>query len=279
MLMNIKHIDIQNQYNQGERDFQKLQLRRVDLRNHKLQGVNLAGADLSYADLRDVDLSNANLSNCYFNEANLSGANLRGANLQGAYLIKAYLTNVCLKKAILKEAYFTGSFLTKADLTQADLSGTFFNSVHVSGAIFKKATYDNMTRFDKSFDPNILGMEITSSLTKTAAKKISIGDLITHFESIVTITSNYLGGKVTAKNFEESRPDIEWLQNFTIDQKGKISFTGMMNNQATIIQLKWFEKWTNTFIKKCSIIIQDLPDIIEQKNLKVDSFIKKSVAS
>ncbi|BAQ60530.1 pentapeptide repeat family protein [Geminocystis sp. NIES-3708] len=278
MIRNTATIDIQTQYNQGERDFPKLQLRRIDLRNNKLRGINLAGSDLSYADLRDVDLTNANLSNCYLNEANLSGANLSGANLKGAYLIKAYLTRVSFKKAILKETYLTGSFLTKADLSQADLCGAFLNGAHLNGANFREAVYDNSTRFDKSFEPNSLGMKISSSFQQTAARKVSIGDITSNFESIASITSHYLGGTITAKNFEDSRPDVEWLQQFCMDKKGKISFTGTMSNQATMMQLKWFEKWTNAFIKKSSIIIQDLPNIIEEKHLTVEYLIKNNVA-
>lgn len=278
MLSNNYNTDIKTQYSQGERDFPKMQLRRIDLRNSNLKGINLQGSDLSYADLRDTDLSNANLSNCYFNEANLSGANLSGANLTGAYLIKAYLTKTSFKKAILKEAYFTGSFLTKANLMKADLSGTFLNGAHLNGAIFEGASYDNTTRFDRCFDPVSLGMTLLSSFQTSASKKITIAQVITNFESIASITSCYLGGTITSKNFNESRPDIEWLQQFSMDKQGKITFTGTLTHQATMMQLKWLEKWTNTFIKRCSMIIQDLPNIIEEKHLTVDYLIKNNAA-
>lgn len=278
MLVNNYNTDIKTQYNQGERDFPKMQLRRIDLRNSNLKGINLQGSDLSYADLRDADLSNANLSNCYFNEANLSGANLTGANLTGAYLIKAYLTKTDFKKAVLKETYFTGSFLTKANFMKADLSGAFLNGAHLNGAIFQGASYDNTTRFDRCFDPTTLGMTLLSSFQVSASKKITIAQVITNFESIASITSCYLGGMITAKNFNESRPEIEWLQQFSMDKQGKISFTGTLTHQATMMQLKWLEKWTNAFIKKCSLIIQDLPNIIEEKHLTVDYLIKNNVA-
>lgn len=242
--------DISTQYIQGERNFRKLQLRKTDLKNSKLRQINLAGSDLSYADLRYADLSNADLSNCYFDNADLSGANLSGANLKGASLIKAYLTKANFQKAILKEAYLTDSFLTNTDFTKADLSGAFLNGTHLNGAIFQRATYDETSRFDKYFDPSSLGMMLISSFKKNAIKKISIGDVITNIENIAAITINYLGGTITAKNFEESRPDIGWLQEFSMDKKGRISFTGTITDQAKMVQLKWFEKWTNTFIKK-----------------------------
>ncbi len=278
MLGNTAIIDIQSQYDSGERNFPKLQLRRIDLRNAQLKGVNLEGSDLSYADLRDADLSGANLTKCYLNEANLSGANLSGANLTGAYLIKAYLTKVNFQKAIVQEAYFTGSFLTRANFYKADLSGAFLNGAHLNGGIFKEASYDNTTRFDKGFDPKSLGMQKQSSFNLSTCKKVSIGEIVTNFETIASITSKYLGGMITAKNFEDSRPDVEWLQDFSMDKTGKISYNGHLSHQATTLQLKWFEKWTNAFIKKSSMIIQDLPNIIQEKHLTVDYLIKKRAA-
>lgn len=270
--------DIQSQYNQGERNFLKMQLRRIDLRNAQLKGVNLQGSDLSYADLRGADLSGANLSQCYLNEANLSDANLSGANLSGAYLIKAYLSKINLQKATLKETYFTGSFLTKANFHKADLSGAFLNGAHLNGAIFQGATYDNTTRFDRGFEPSNLGMIQHSSFNVATTKKVTIGELANNFENIAGIVSKYLGGTITAKNFEDSKPDVEWLKNFTMDKTGKVSFEDSPTHQATTMQLKWFEKWTNAFVKKCSLIVQDLPDIIQEKHLTVDYLIKKNVA-
>lgn len=278
MLANTAVIDIQAQYDLGERNFPKLQLRRIDLRNAQLKGINLGGCDLSYADLRDADLSGADLSKCYLNEANLSGANLTGANLTGAYLIKAYLTKVNFQKAIVKEAYFTGSFLTRANFYKADLSGAFLNGAHLNGGIFKDASYDNTTRFDKGFNPESLGMQKVSSFNLATSKKVTIGEIITNFETIASITSKYLGGTITGKNFEDSRPDVEWLREFSMDKNGKVNFNGSLSHQATTIQLKWFEKWTNAFVKKSSMIIQDLPNIIEEKHLTVDYLIKKGVA-
>jgi hypothetical protein len=121
-------------------------------------------------------------------------------------------------------------------------------------------------------------MTLLSSFQASPNKKITIAQVVNNFESIASLTSCYLGVTITAKNFHESRPDIEWLQKFSMDKQGKISFTGTLNHQATMMQLKWLEKWTNAFIKKCSVIIQDLPNIIEEKHLTVDYLIKNSAA-
>jgi hypothetical protein len=278
MLENLSITDIQNKYKLGERNFAKLQLRRINLRGAFLKGINLEGSDLSYADLREADLSRANLCGCYLNETNLSGANLTNTNLKSAYLIKAYLTKANLSKAILQEAYLTGAFLTKANLMRADLTGTLLNGTQISGVYFKGAIYNNNTRFDRGFDPVKVGMEKISSLNVTAQRKITVANLTQNFENIISLTSHYLGVNLTIKYFNSSRPDKNWLQNFTIDKKGKIGFNGSLDHQVTSIQLKWFEKWENTFIKSCSFIMQDLPVLIEEKHLGINEIGEMSVA-
>lgn len=277
-MLESKVVDIQAQYNLGEKNFQQSQLRRINLRQANLKGINLQGSDLSYADLREADLSNANLSGCYLNEANLSGAKLKDTNFKGAYLIKTYLTKANLNKAILQEAYLTGAFLTKANLMKADLSGAFLNGAQISGVYFQGAIYNNNTRFDRGFDPVIAGMEKNSSFNVISQRKITVESLISNFEAIATLSSHYLGESITSKYFESSRPDKEWLQNFTMVQKCKISFNGALNSQVTNLQLKWFEKWENTFIKSCSFIVQDLPMLIEEKKLGMNNLLEVSAA-
>ena len=260
-------IEVQKFYNSGERNFSKQQLRRINLKNAQLKKINLEGADLSYADLRDADLSGANLRACYLNEANMSGADLTGADLTGAYIIKAYLTKTNLQKAILKEAYLTGSFLTRANLVSTDITGTYFNSTHLSGATFLDACYDRTTRFDQGIIPEKLGMVQVSSFTSTVARKITIAQMMASLEQVAAITIHYLGGTITVRNFEQTRPDIDWLDNFTMNKKGNIDYQGSINSKATTLQLKWLEKWTYSFIDKSAEIIHDLPIIIEDKKL------------
>lgn len=270
--------DIQERYNRGERNFSKAQLRRIDLRKAQLRGINLEGADLSYADLRDADLTGANLSRCYFNEANLTGANLTGANLTGAYFIKAYLIGANCHKVIAKEANFTGSFLSKANFTQADLTGAIFSGAYLSSGVFRDAKYDGTTRLDRGLNPESLGMKKISILTPEGGVKVTLGEVIIYFEAIAAIVSKYLGNTITAKYFEETRPEVEWLHNFSMDKKGKVHFPGSLTAPATALQLKWFEKWTDAFIKKCSLVIQDLPAIVEEKKLTVEHLVKRTIA-
>ena len=79
------------QWQQGEADGAKADLRGADLR-----GADLREANLSQANLREADLRGANLREANLRWANLRGADLRGANLRWANLYAANVTDTVL---------------------------------------------------------------------------------------------------------------------------------------------------------------------------------------
>lgn len=257
--------EIKKQYIIGQRDFQKVQLRRANLRGFNLTSTDFRGADLSYANLREVNLSYADLRGCYLNEANLIGANLTGANLEETYLIKAYLTRANLDGAILTKSYLTGAFLTKANLNKADLRGAFLNGADLNGAFLKGAYYNEKTCFDSGFNAKELGMEEKYSLNSSENKKVTVEELMEIFKNILEIGKRYLGNTLTAKYFISSRPEFDWLSNFEIDDSLTITFSGNIKTSVTIIQHKFFHHWIDMFIKNCSMIVGDFDKIVAQK--------------
>ena len=101
-------MNIQEEYNKGQRDFSgadlsgadlsRINLCGVDLHEANLCGANLWGADLSEANLWGADLRRANLS-----EANLCVANLDGTNLEGGQLLWTIGNGHEIKTVILSE--------------------------------------------------------------------------------------------------------------------------------------------------------------------------------
>jgi len=267
MLKHNEVVEVQKRYAQGQRDFSKAQLRRADLRGVNLSGINLRGADLSYANLRDADLSYADLRECYLNEANLIGTKFKKANLEGAYLIKAYLTRASFDEACLQGAFLTGAYLTKVNLNKADLTGAYLTGADLDGAYLKGALYNEKTCFESGFNPVSAGMEKKSAKNSSRKKKVTVEELVAAFNIVTQCSKQYLGGVMTAKYFESSRPNFEWLQNFAINKSAQITFSGVVDSTVTTMQLKWFEKWVNSFITSCSLIVRDFPNIIQQKQL------------
>lgn len=278
MLNNNGVFEVQKRYEQGQRDFSKMQLRRADLRGVNLSGINLQGADLSYANLREADLSYADLRECYLNEANLIGTKFKGANLEGAYLIKAYVTRANFQEACLKGAFFTGAYLTKVNLNKADLTGAYLTGADVKGAYLKGAFYNEKTCFEPGFNPISAGMEKKSALNTPRKQKVTVEELVATFNLVTHCSKQYLGSSLTEKYFESSRPSFDWLENFQINKSAQITFSGVRGSVVTTLQLKWFEKWVNSFIKNCSLIVHDFPHIIEQNQPEETFFFLGKVA-
>ncbi|MBR8830717.1 MAG: hypothetical protein N5P05_000782 [Chroococcopsis gigantea SAG 12.99] len=265
MFQNSTAIELRQKYEAGERDFTNLQQRRGDLRGLNLSGANLKGADLSYANLRDVDLSNADLRGVYFNEADLSGANLAGANLQGASLIKAYLIKANLSSANLQAAYFTGAYLTKANLTDADLTGTYLNGAQLTGANLTGAHYTSCTHFDPGF--NVQKFQLKKEYGQgQEVGKITWQELLDSFNHLSEISSRYLGSTMTVKNWESTKPPGEISREVTINKKAQ--FTGDKPQQVlTDLQKQQAKVWVQSFVKCCSAIVQDFPNLIDTKQM------------
>lgn len=260
--------ELKSSYEAGERDFERIVLRRANLQGLDLSNANFKGADFSYANLREVNFSGADLSDVFLNEADLTGANLEGANLKDASLIKTYLIKANLHNAKLNQAYLTGAYLTKSILTQADLSGAYLNGAKLSGAVLEGAFYDSKTHFDSNFLPKKVGMNKDLTRSNSLVNlKVTVQQLVNTLNHLSEISVRYLGSTMTVRYWEAARPENEWLKQFNVNRSAKIEFTGTHQGYLEITQLRWSQEWVNRFVKTCSQIIQDYHKIIDHKQV------------
>lgn len=276
MFKDSAELEIRKRYSAGDRQFQSIKLRHAQLKGIKLSQANLRGADLSYANLRGADLSYADLSNAYLNETNLIDANLKGAILNQASLIKALLANANLANANLSEAYLTKAFLTNVTLIKADLSGTYLHDADLTGTDLTGAIYTQKTQFPLNFKPRMAGMTQKSSVDSLRQQKITVAQLLTSFNQVAECGHHYLGNTLTAKYLKSSRPQREWLNNFSVDSLGKITFNGAQDTHLTTMQLQHVQEWIEAFIKASSLIIQDFSKVIKNKNIDLVNTILES---
>ena len=227
-----KVIELCQQYGLGKRNFPKAQLHKADLEANSLSNVNLREADLSYANLKNVDLSVADLR-----DSSLIRVELSGANLTGACLNKACLTAANLDQVDLRYANLTGTYIIGVDLSRANLNGAF---------------YDEDTQFPPNFDPINAGMQ----------QNYTLEQLIAHFNHICQCSNRYLGLIMTTKYLHSSRPEFAWLNNFEINKFNQITFAGIVTDSLSYNQLRWFQKWMQSFIQLCSQIITNFPQLI-----------------
>lgn len=147
-------------YNDGQTNFQKVELKKAPLIGVSLKGVQLDGSNLREANLKSSNLSNssmiqvnlalATLTKAVLTNVNLERACLTKANLKEAYLDQANFQGANLRGANLQEAYLFQASFVAADLRNAQLSSVYNYEVY----------YDRQTRFDNNFDPQQAGWKL-----------------------------------------------------------------------------------------------------------------------
>ena len=181
------------QYNNGQRDFSRINLSKNRMHQADFSEANLTAADLSEADLSKTNFSKAIMRGAILSDSNLKQANLTQADLRGAYLDRcqlieaiflkvnmgradlssANLSGAQLERANLEQASLSGATLTGADfakanlvqanlnqanLEKANLSGTNLSGASLAQSNLQGALYTKDTQFPKDFDPTANGM-------------------------------------------------------------------------------------------------------------------------
>ncbi|MBJ7898495.1 MAG: pentapeptide repeat-containing protein [Cyanobacteria bacterium RI_101] len=272
--------DLVSQYQAGRRDFQNQSLRRADLHGLSLAGADFSGADLTEANLRDADLQGANLTGALLNGADLSGADLTGIKAQGASFLKTYLLKTNLPQANLDNALCTGAFLTRANLTDASLKGAFFNGANLTGAVLTGAKYNAATRFDGAFNPEKAGLKKVAASTlgtgQPAARAVpkllpltlTVEELLMTLTHLGQLGNHYLGNTMASRYWQTTRPGAEWFAQFEIDRaNAQIRYLGSVKERMTPGQIELAQDWVKKYVKSCSLIFKEFPNLIEAEQL------------
>jgi uncharacterized protein YjbI with pentapeptide repeats len=124
--------ELLDQFSDGQRDFEFINLRNAYLFQADLQDINFAWSDLNRVYLPYANLIQANLYKTQLFEAELGDAQLDQANLSEANLERSNLSRATLREANLQRANFIRATLQNADLHSADLSGADLRYANLS---------------------------------------------------------------------------------------------------------------------------------------------------
>ncbi len=120
----------------------------------------------------------------------------------------------------------------------------------------------------KSPGPSLASEGFTTS-TPTISGNPSLKELLPVLNHLSKFTTQYLGTHVIVNYWKTSRPDHDWLANFQIDRTGNFTFTAANSQEQPLNpeETKWVREWVRAFIKRCSQVIRDFPNLVEQKAL------------
>jgi uncharacterized protein YjbI with pentapeptide repeats len=245
-------------------DFTGANLERTDFTGAIIQRANFYGANLqkatfSSANLSKTILEKANLEGAFLSHTIIKEANLKGASLINAHLNEAILDETHLETANLSKAYLIQTSLKKANLTGVNLCGTWLIGANLEKTILYHAYYNKKTGFDADFDPKAQEMRFISLE--------NMADLLTIFNTLSQLSCRYLGQTIICKYWQNSRPSFSWLEQFQIDSRSQITFTGNLETSLTISEIEQAQTWMNIFIRECSQILKGFSELIAQENL------------
>ena len=139
-------------------DFEDANLSSVDFTGSSLKNCNFRGATLTSANLGYTDLTGSDFRESEFKSVAVYGATLNQVNFEGLDLSTIQLNERKLRGANLRNVKDM-SYIYNADFYEADLRGAnFSNAVEFQPAAFRKAKYDQHTRWHKNFDPKSRGL-------------------------------------------------------------------------------------------------------------------------
>ncbi len=124
----------------------------VHLDRVNLTKANLQGIVAIRASLQAVTLDSANLDRAVLDGSQMQHASLCAARMRHASLRTSDLSHADLRGARLQNSDFTGALLCHAQLASANLKGASLLSADLTDA-----TYDQYTKWPKSFRPEAAG--------------------------------------------------------------------------------------------------------------------------
>jgi hypothetical protein len=108
----------------------------------------------------------------------------------------------------------------------------------------------------------------TAIPSSNSSSKIKMSDALEILKDLIQCGSTYLGPRISNDYFSNSRPDVAWLECFTIKGNNKLMIDGVVSDSLQGQELEDIQLWVKTYIKKCSLIISGFYTMVNPTHLK-----------
>jgi hypothetical protein len=109
-------------------------------------------------------------------------------------------------------------------------------------------------------------VSVSSVNPSPGAPEVTIEELLEMFNDVIVSAHRYLGKSIALGHIESSRPDHVWLEHFELKTPKQLVFHGG-EEPVTPEQLEIFQTWVKHFVKDCSVIISDFPNMINYQEI------------
>jgi hypothetical protein len=100
---------------------------------------------------------------------------------------------------------------------------------------------------------------------------LSAKEVVLALNQMSQVATHYLGNIVVANYWKSSRPSVEWLLQFQADRSAQFTFKPAtptdLSHLLTAEEEKWIREWVAAFVSRCSKVIRDFQEILQQSDL------------
>lgn len=100
---------------------------------------------------------------------------------------------------------------------------------------------------------------------------VTVQNMLAALNHLSQFTRHYLGTSIIVNYWRSTCPDIDWLKNFQIDRAAEFAFNqaipSSLNQPLTLEEQAWIKVWVAAFIRRCSTVIRNFPQIVLDQGL------------
>lgn len=100
---------------------------------------------------------------------------------------------------------------------------------------------------------------------------LSAKEVVLALNQMSQVATHYLGNIVVANYWKSSRPNVEWLLQFQADRSAQFTFkpatAADLSHLLSLEEEQWIREWVAAFVSRCSKVIRDFQDILQQSDL------------
>ncbi len=92
----------------------------------------------------------------------------------------------------------------------------------------------------------------------TAAKALTLAEVLEHFNKVSDIAQKYLGKTIVANYWRGTRPYSSWFTDFTVTNQARVVCQSYQSTRDVFLseeQLKHLQSWLEAFIRQCQRVL------------------------
>ncbi|WP_298976640.1 hypothetical protein [uncultured Thermosynechococcus sp.] len=105
----------------------------------------------------------------------------------------------------------------------------------------------------------------------TAAKVLTLAEVLEHFNKVGDIAQKYLGKMIVANYWRGTRPHSSWFADFTVTNEARVVCQSYQSTRDVFLseeQLKHLQGWLEAFIRQCQRVLPQFTKQLQKAGVR-----------